>query len=140
MNKESMKQIIDTMFYEMWNKQKSEIADQLFAKNFSIHYSIHELKDINEFKNLLKHWFAAIPNLKHTIDDYIIDDNKVVARWHGEGTHRGEFIGIPPTGKTFYYGGITILLLQADGKIAKAWVYNDLTDALTKLKEASSQK
>ena len=58
-----------------------------------------------------------------------------VARWHGKGTHQGEFIGIAPTGKSFYYGGITILSLQPDGKITKAWVYNDLADAIAKLKE-----
>lgn len=135
MNKELAKKVMDSMFYEMWNKQKAEVADQLFAKDFEIHYSIHILKDINEFKNLLKHWFTAIPDLKHTIDDYIIEDNKVVARWHGEGTHQGEFVTIPATGKTFYYGGITILQLQAEGKIVKAWVYNDLSDALAKLRE-----
>lgn len=136
MNKDFAKEIIDTMFYEMWNKKNTAIADQIFAKNFEIHYSIHVLKDINEFKALLNHWFTAIPDLEHTIDEYIVEDNKVVARWHGQGIQRGEFVGIPATGKLFYYGGITILSLQPDGKITKAWVYNDLTDALTKLKEA----
>lgn len=136
MNKESAKQVIDAMFYEMWNKQNANIADQIFAKNFEIHYSVHLLKDINLFKNLLKEWFTAIPDLKHQIDDYVIEGNKVVARWHGKGTHQGTFAGIPATGKPFYYGGITILELQDDNKITTAWVYNDLTDAITKLKGA----
>jgi len=120
--------------WEMWNLQKPDIANYLFAKNFEIHYSVHVLNDINEFKALLNHWFTGIPDLKHTIDDYIVEGNKVVARWHGEGTHQGKFIDISPTGKTFYYGGITILELLSDGKIIKAWVYNDLTDSLSKLK------
>ncbi len=135
MNRSATKHVIDAMFYEMWNQQKAEVADQIFAKNFELYYSIHVLKDIHEFKALLTHWYAAIPDLKHTIDDYIIEENKVVARWHGEGTHLGEFVGIPPTNKSFYYGGITILSLQTDGKISKAWVYNDFTDMLAKLKE-----
>lgn len=134
MDKDLAKKVIDKMFYEMWNLQKADIADQLFAKDFEIHYSVHILNDINEFKALLNHWFIGIPDLKHTIDDYITEGNKVVARWHGEGTHQGNFIDISPTDKLFYYGGITILELLPDGKIIKAWVYNDLTDSLSKLK------
>lgn len=131
----SAKHAIDQMFYEMWNKKNADIANQIFAPHFEIHYSIHVLTDIEEFKKLLHHWFTAIPDLHHTIDDYIIEGNKVVARWHGEGTQTGEFIDIPATGKKFYYGGITILKLQDDGKISTAWVYNDLTDTILKLKE-----
>lgn len=138
MDKESAKRVIDKMFYGMWNKQNLAMADEIFAKKFKIHYSVHVLKDLNEFKNLLNHWFMAIPDLKHTIDDYIIEDNKVVARWHGQGTHQGEFVGIPPTGKAFYYGGITILTLNSDGKIITAWVYNDLSDTLAELKSVDS--
>jgi steroid delta-isomerase-like uncharacterized protein len=136
--KASPKQVIDMMFYDMWNKKNADMADQIFAADFEIHYSVHVLRDLQEFKKLLKHWFSAIPDLHHTIDDYIVEGNKVVARWHGEGTQSGEFIDIPPTNKKFYYGGITILKLQEDGKIASAWVYNDLTDTILKLKENRS--
>lgn len=134
MNKNLARKVVDQMFYEMWNKQNPAIADQIFADNFEVHYSINTLKDINEFKNLLNKWFTAFPDLKYSIDDYIVEDNKIVTRWHGKGTHQGEFVGIPTTGKSFYYAGITILSLLPDGKIAQAWVYNDLADAIAKLK------
>lgn len=136
MDKVIAKQVIDAMFYEMWNKKNAEVANQIFSDNFEVHYSVHVLNNMDEFKSLLRQWFTAIPDLVHTIDDYIIEENKIVARWHGEGTHLGEFMGIAPTGKRFYYGGITILLLQPDSKITRAWVYNDLTDMLIKLKES----
>jgi steroid delta-isomerase-like uncharacterized protein len=55
-----------------------------------------------------------------TIHDTIAEGDLVVPRWSLTGTHRGAFAGIPPTGKTFVFGGIDMYRVQ-DGQIAEHW-------------------
>jgi len=136
MERTKLKAIADQLFYEMWNNQDLNKVDDLFADEFQIHYSVDSVSDHDTFKQLLQQWFEGIPDLQHEIDDYICEENKVVTRWHGKGTHLGRFLDIPATGKPFYYGGITILEINSAGKITKAWVYNDLMTTVSILKNA----
>ena len=55
-----------------------------------------------------------------TVEDVVAEGDKVVVRWTHCGTHVGEFLGIPPTGKSFSIAGIDIHGLR-DGKLAEHW-------------------
>jgi predicted ester cyclase len=44
-------------------------------------------------------YVAAIPDLRVTIDEMVAEGDRVAARWTAEGTHQGELLGVPPTGK-----------------------------------------
>jgi len=57
---------------------------------------------------------------RFTVEDMIAEGDRVVARWTGSGTHVGEFMGIPPTGKSFTISGIDVYRM-ADGKMAEHW-------------------
>ena len=57
---------------------------------------------------------------RFTIEDLIAEGDKVVVRWTNSGTNVGEFLGMPPTGKSFTIAGIDIHRLQ-DGKMAEHW-------------------
>ena len=67
---------------------------------------------------------AAFPDLRFAIEDEIAEGDKVVSRWTVRGTHRGELLGIPPSGNAVEVTGIQILRI-ADGKIAEQWVNFD---------------
>jgi predicted ester cyclase len=60
------------------------------------------------------------PDWKVTVDDIIAEGDKVVARATGQGTHLGEYMGIPPTGKRIKVSWIAIYRI-ADGKLAEHW-------------------
>ncbi len=65
--------------------------------------------------------FAAFPDLQRTVEDLITDDyQRVVARWRATGTHRGEFMGIAPTGKRITFTGVSIHRISG-GKIIEEW-------------------
>ena len=68
--------------------------------------------------------FAAFPDLQTTIDDQLAEGDKVMTRWTQRGTHRGEFMGIAPTGKHVTVTGITISRIEG-GKMAETWTYVD---------------
>ncbi len=67
---------------------------------------------------------AAFPDGKTTTDDLISEGDKVVERFTFVGTHKGEFFGVPATGKLIKVTGMSIFLI-ANGKIAEHWGEND---------------
>jgi steroid delta-isomerase-like uncharacterized protein len=72
----------------------------------------------------LKEVFArlhrAFPDLHVTVEDLIEEGDKVVGRNSVTGTHQGEYMGRPPTGKTVTYKEIFIFRF-VDGRIAETW-------------------
>lgn len=67
-----------------------------------------------------------------TIEDMIAEQDRVVVRWTNQGTHVDEFLGMPPTGKSFRIAGIDIHRLQ-DGKMAEHWHVVDQLGQLQQL-------
>jgi predicted ester cyclase len=63
---------------------------------------------------------TAFPDVHITVDDVITADDKVVLRWHSEGTHRGKLAGLAPTGARGTVTGIGIDRWK-DGKVVEAW-------------------
>ncbi len=51
---------------------------------------------------LHERWFKAFPDIQQTFEEPLIDGDRVVQTILSEGTDRGEFLGLPPTGKPFH--------------------------------------
>lgn len=66
------------------------------------------------------------------LEDIIAEGDKVVVHWTGSGKHGGEFMGIPPTGKSFTIAGIDIHRVQG-GKMAEHWHVVDQLSLLQQL-------
>jgi steroid delta-isomerase-like uncharacterized protein len=67
-----------------------------------------------------------------TLEDVIACDSKVVVRWTSHGTHVGEFLGIPPTGRSFSIAGIDIYRVE-EGRLAEHWHVIDQLGMLQQL-------
>lgn len=63
---------------------------------------------------------GAFPDLRVTLEDQIGEGDRVATRVTFHGTHKGEFRGIPPSGKSVSYSGIAIDKIRA-GKIVEMW-------------------
>jgi steroid delta-isomerase-like uncharacterized protein len=75
---------------------------------------------------------AAFPDGKTTSDDLIAEGDKVVERFTLVGTHKGDFLGIPATGKQVRVTGMSIFRI-ANGKIVEHWGENDGIGLMTQL-------
>jgi predicted ester cyclase len=62
----------------------------------------------------------ALPDTKHTIEHLVAEGDLVVARIMASGTHTGELLGHPATGRTVSLTGISIYRL-VDGQIVERW-------------------
>ena len=97
MDVEWNKSVVRRLWEEVWNQADLAVADQIFDEA----YAAHEKAFVPVFR-------AAFPDSHHTVEDLIAEGDKVVTRFTWSGTHRGEFMGVPPTGRRVAVGGIWI--------------------------------
>ena len=66
----------------------------------------------------------AFPDIEFAVEDELAEGDRVAMRWSAKGTHRGELMGIPPTGNRVETTGMLIYRVSG-GKSAEAWVSGD---------------
>jgi steroid delta-isomerase-like uncharacterized protein len=77
-------------------------------------------------------FLAAFPDTHYEIEDLVAEGDKVAVRFTYRGTHRGELMGIPPTGKVVTFTGIAIDRLEK-GKIVEHWLIYDALGLMQQL-------
>jgi steroid delta-isomerase-like uncharacterized protein len=76
--------------------------------------------------------FRGFPDIRHSIEDLVAEGDKVVYRTTLHGSHTGEFLGIPPTGKVAKMNDFTMLRIT-DNKIAEWWYECNLLELMKQL-------
>ena len=82
---------------------------------------------------------SAVPDLHCTIEDLLVSGDKITARLLFTGTHKGEFMGHPATGKPVRFFAIDILRIRG-GKIVEDWHLEDNLTLFEQLGVVSLQK
>jgi predicted ester cyclase len=67
-----------------------------------------------------------------TIDDTVAEGDRLALRFHVAGEHKGDFMGVPATGRRFVLNGQTIMSFR-DGRVIERWTTGDLLGLLTQL-------
>lgn len=124
--------LVKKMVKEVWNAHKPNEVQNFFDQNIVVHGSHGEIKGIEKLSNFVKEICTAFPDLEYSIQDIFSTQNKVVVRWVGKGTHKGNFIGNSPTNKNMSYEGISIYNIQNE-KIKECWITADLFGILKQL-------
>ncbi len=120
-------------FQEFWDNWNLSKADELFTSDYRLHLpGVPTPMSREATKEVVKMFSASFPDLQHTIEDIIAEGNTVAARWTVRGTHRGDFQGIPATGKSVRLSGTTVHDM-ADGKIVETWLTFDNHELLQQL-------
>ena len=114
--------LIRRWFEEVWNKGRMEAIDEMASPDVIGHGQAQHDTDIGlkEFRTFAESLRTAFPDFKVTIDQVIEQGDKVVARWTTVMTHKGEFLGVAPTGKKVTITGTSIQRI-VDGKIVEGW-------------------
>lgn len=126
MSTEENKAKIRRVCEEVINRGNLAVADEIMAPNYVYHGSGgQEFKGPEGFKQLITMFRTAFPDLHATIEDMVAEGDKVVHSLKMQGTHKGDFMGIAPTGKQVTITSINISRF-AGGKEAEALVSMDL--------------
>jgi steroid delta-isomerase-like uncharacterized protein len=130
---EENKAIARRHFEEVWSKGNITLVDEHIATNFVLHDpSSREVQGTEGYKQYVTIYRTAFPDIHFIVEDQIAEGNKVATRWTATGTHQGELMGIPPTGKLCTVTGISIGRI-AGGKIQESWSYWDAMGMLQQL-------
>jgi steroid delta-isomerase-like uncharacterized protein len=128
-----MKVLVRRLFEEVWNQGNLAAIDELFAPSY-IRYdpAAPEAKGLAGFKQLVVMLRTAFPDLHFTLEEVIAEDDKVMTRALLRGTHRGEYLGIAPTGKPVAVMGMVVLRVT-QGKFQEGWLMMDNLGLLQQL-------
>jgi steroid delta-isomerase-like uncharacterized protein len=123
---EQNKQLV-SQFFETLDRQDTEMMDQLVSStNYFLHFSGMPPMDWNENKKeFLAPFTKAFPDLRRNIVDMVAEGDKVAVSINVTGTYKGEFQGIPQTGKQVSFTAMDILTI-IDGKITEEWATADM--------------
>jgi len=114
-------------FFELLDRHDTESMGRLLVSstNYSFHIGgMSSPVDWNEHRRLLTSVNNSFPDLRHEIIDMVAEGDKVAVRLRVTGTHKGDFLGIPPTDNKLFLeemGFISII----DAKITEGWISTD---------------
>ncbi len=133
MSVEENKAIERRFIKEVVNKGDLAVLDELLATNFVDHSAPPGVAPDREgYKQFFAMTHSAFPDFHSTLEDMFAEGDKVVQRFTARGTHKGEFMGIPPTGKQVTITGIGIHRITG-GKIVEDWVNMDMLGMMVQL-------
>lgn len=133
MSTEGNKAIIRRWVDECYNKGNLAVADELVATDYVNQSApLGQAPGLEGEKQYAAMIRSAYPDFHMAIEDQIAEGDKVVTRYTARGTHKGKFMGIPPTGKKVTVRGIHIHRI-AGGKVVEGWSEFDQLGALQQL-------
>src|SRR4051812_43780311 len=99
------KAIAMRLFEEVINAYNVARCDDFYAPDYVAHSVPPGFSPDREgIKQYHSHYFQAFPDMHLTIDGMIAEGDQVAVYYTGRGTHQGELMGIPPTGKPVVAG------------------------------------
>jgi steroid delta-isomerase-like uncharacterized protein len=119
---ESNKLLIETYFYEVWNKGDFAKLEELIDPSYINHNpsTPDPLPGPEGLKPIILAMRKGIPDLTYTIEETIITPGRIVARVLVKGTHLDTLFGIPATGKRIEVRQINVEYVK-NGKIVEHW-------------------
>ena len=134
------KQIARRLIEEGFNKGDRALADELVAENYIYREpTVGEKRGPKGFIELMTMYRTAFPDARMTIKEQVAEGDTVVTRWTGNGTHRGELMGIAPTGKQVSVEGVSISRI-VNGKVVEEFSTYDALGMFQQLGVAAAPK
>lgn len=122
-------------YVDLWNGDYANI--DVVAESFSFYDPAHpegEVHGRDAFEAFVRHVHSAFPDwtLTKDIDGMLSDEGMIMLEWTASGTHKGEFYGVPPSGRRFEVSGMAKTIIQ-DGKLQDDHIYFNQKEMLDQL-------
>ena len=128
----------------VWTSGELSAVDRLVAPQYVIHSDPGDpwegqTLDRATYRQRVRYSRTGFPDLTFTIHDLIATEHRVCVRWSAEGTHAGDLVGLPATGKRLRFTGQTIYDIVG-GQVAGHWQVVDRLGFLQQLRGADAQR
>src|SRR5580765_1677006 len=95
------KELIRRIFDEVVNQGRMDALDELFTDDYVDHGPMGDMQGRDTFRQLVEMWRAAVPDVHCEVDNLVADGDLVGWTVRTTGTHTGDGLGFPATGKRF---------------------------------------
>ena len=129
---EDIKGLVRRWFDEVWTEGRVASIDALMAPSCVVHGLGKEMRGPEAFKPFHSAYRSAFPDVKINVDHMVAEGDIVAARWSGTGTHGGDGLGFPATGRQVQLSGMTFVRIQ-NGKLVEGWNVFDQLGMLQQL-------
>jgi steroid delta-isomerase-like uncharacterized protein len=129
-----MRRIVTRYFQDLWGRGDVSLVDELLHPAYVNHSpgSPGMATDRGGVLWVLQAMRTAFPDLHYAIEDMVIGDDAVAVRTTMSGTHRGDFFGLAPTGRSFRVSQINIERFR-DGRIVAHHRVTDMAELMKQL-------
>ena len=127
-----VKTTLQRMFDEIVNQGNIDAADELFAEDFVDHGPMGDVEGREAFKAMIRQWRSGVPDVHCQVENVIVDGDRAAWLVRTTGTHTGDGLGFPATGKSFETLSANLGRFR-DGKAAEHWSEQGLFPMLTQL-------
>jgi steroid delta-isomerase-like uncharacterized protein len=126
--------LIRTYFEVVWVRGEWDRVYEFVSKDFINHGSYPGMPSTNieDGRRIDEAGRKAFPDIQFSIAHLAADEDWVARHWTAEATHRGEFLGIPSTGKRVHMEGMVFSRVEK-GKIAEEWRIVDTAGLMQQL-------
>jgi predicted ester cyclase len=133
MSAEENEALIREMIEEVWCKGDLVAVDRYFAIDYVDHSPLPgQAPGAAGHKEAVATIRSAFPDLYLILEDIFCEGDKVALYYTMQGTHRGQFMGTPPTNKPFSVTGM-INVRIAEGKVVERWANLDTLGLMKQL-------
>ena len=136
MDPQKNKDNLRRLYAEVMNAHHVEAADDLITPDRPDHdpnLPPEFTQDREGFKRLFRMFIAAFPDLSFENEHMVAEGDLVASHNVMRGTHRGDFMGIPATGKSFHVYASDVCRFTDDGLIAEHWGVFDMGSLMRQL-------
>jgi steroid delta-isomerase-like uncharacterized protein len=109
---------------EVVQDDKASVADEILAPDVVLHANGQEIRGLEGAKQLAAAIHTAFPDVRINHQEAVVSGDRVAILWTSDGTHRGDYYGVPPTGKRTHIEGLDLFHVR-DNKITEAWIEFD---------------
>jgi len=114
----------------VFNAHEPELAAEFVTPDVKWHGgTLGTVEGVENLVGLLRGFIGALPDLNAQEQDIVAGGDTVALRFVVEATHKGELLGIAPTGRRVRWDAVDVYRLK-DGKISEEWAADDLTAIL----------
>lgn len=96
--------------------------EDFLAPEYLLHDTQPPIKGPDGYRQAIQHFLTAFPDVDYKVEDFFVSGDRAVTRWSWRATHRGPWWGVSGTGKVVNTMGVTVSIVNAQGKVIDEWV------------------
>jgi predicted ester cyclase len=108
------------IYEEMWNQADPSIAAEIFARPEGV-------------ERFVRQFLLSFPDLQHTVEEMIAENDQVAVRFSAQGTHTGDWMDYAPTGRSIHFTGVTLARITG-GKIVEHHTWWDKASLMEQIR------